>query len=188
MKAALVVVDMVRDNLRGDHPVARAARALVPKINGLIVACRDRGVPIIFACDSFLPQDFLFRSRLKPHCIRGTSGCQVVEDLDRSPRDMVVEKRRLSAFFKTDLDQTLRTLGVELVAVCGITAPYCVLTTALDAVSHDFHTVIIEDCTLSVDQETHEAFLAIYRKSPLNPIFRIMREEEFLKELDSPGR
>ena len=50
--------------------------------------------------------------------------------------------------------------------------------------SNDFYTVIIEDCTVSADQETHEAFLEIYRRSPLYPIFRIMGGQEFLEELD----
>ena len=55
-------------------------------------------------------------------------------ELDRLPRDMVLPKRRFSAFFKTDLDQTLRTLDVDTVLVGGISTNFCVLTTALDAV------------------------------------------------------
>lgn len=183
MRSALIVVDMLKDNLQGGHSVARAGRALIPRINSVISACRKVGMPIIFACDSFLLQDFLFKSRLKPHCIRGTQRCQVVEELDRSPGDLVVEKRRLSAFFKTDLDQTLRTLGVDTVVLCGITAPYCVLTTALDAVSHDFYAVILRDCTASHDEKTHQAVMEIYGKGPLYPLLRVMDSGEFLEGL-----
>ncbi len=184
MRAALIVVDMLKDNLKGEHGVAKAGRAIIPRINRLIAACRERDIPIVFACDSFLPQDFLFKSRLRPHCIRGTEGVQVVEELDMVPGDMVLEKRRLSAFFKTDLDQTLRTLGVDTVAVCGITAPYCVLATALDAVSNDFRAVILRDCTASHDRETQEAVMEIYEKGPLYPLLRVMDSEEFIGELE----
>ncbi len=184
MRIALIVVDMLKDNLKGEHSVAKTARTIVPRINRLIAGCRERNVPIIFACDSFLLQDFLFKSRMKPHCIRGTEGCQVVEELDRTPEDFVLEKRRLSAFFKTDLDQTLRTLGIETVAICGITAPYCVLITALDAVSNDFCAVILRDCTASRDEHENEAIMEMYREGPLYPLLRVMESEEFLEEID----
>ena len=184
MRAALIVVDMLKDNIKGEHKVARAGRALIPRINKMISACRRKDVPIVFACDSFLPQDFLFKSRMKPHCIRGTEGVRVVEELDKAPEDLVLEKRRLSAFFKTDLDQTLRTLGIDTVAICGITGPYCVLTTALDAVSNDFFAVILKDCTASANERTNEAIMEIYENGPLHPLLRVMESSKFLEELD----
>jgi len=42
-------------------------------------------IPIIFANDSFLKEDFIFKGRLKPYAIRGTSGEQVLPDLNPSP-------------------------------------------------------------------------------------------------------
>lgn len=188
MGCALIVVDMVKDNLKGQHRVAQGARDLVPKINRLITTLRSKGTKIVFACDSFLPEDFIFQSRLTPHCIRGTEGCQVAEGLNLQRGDIIVEKRRFSAFFKTDLDQTLRTLQVNTVAVCGITLPYCVLTTAMDALSHDFSVVILEDCTLSFRDEEHKALTNLYRKGPLYPLLRVMSAEEFLEELEGEDK
>ena len=187
MRAALIVVDMLKDNLEGGSKVAVAGRAIIPQINRVISACREVAAPVVFACDSFLKEDFLFRSRVRPHCIRGTEGCRVVEEITKSPEDLVVEKRRFSAFFKTDLDQTLRTLKVDTVALCGITTPYCVLTTALDAVSNDFYSIILRDCTASPNQEVQNTILELYSNGPLFPLLRVLDSRRFIEELKGKG-
>ena len=97
-----------------------------------------------------------------------------------SPTDTWLPKRRLSAFFKTDLDQTLRLWGLDTVAVAGVATQFCVLATAFDAISHDFKVVILEDLCTSANEKIHENTLEIYRKNVLDPLFRIMTGEEFL--------
>ena len=109
---------------------------------------------------------------MKPHSLRGTPGAMPVAELHREPTDEVLPKRRFSAFFKTDLDQTLRTQGVDTVAVCGISTHFCVITTALDAVCHDFRTIIVEDGTAAYSAATHDECLALYRRNPLYPLLR----------------
>jgi nicotinamidase-related amidase len=66
-------------------------------------------------------------------------------DLNKTPNDHVISKRQFSGFIKTDLDQSLRTHAVDSVMVTGIATPICVLTTALDMLSHDFSAMIVED-------------------------------------------
>lgn len=182
MKTALIVVDMVKDNLEfSPHPeLAARAKAIVPQVNQLIAGSRLKGWPVIFATDSFLPGDALFRGRMKEHSLRGSQGAEVSALLDRQPEDTWLPKRRLSAFFKTDLDQSLRLWGVERVAACGLMTPYCVLTTALDAVSLDFHAVIVEDASTAPTEEMHLNCLGLYRKSPLRPLLTVQTVAELL--------
>ncbi|RME27036.1 MAG: cysteine hydrolase [Deltaproteobacteria bacterium] len=180
MKPALIVVDMVRDTLEGDHsyPITMQARMLVPVIDDLAEWMRSRGLQVVFACDSFLDGDFIFRGRLKPHSLRGSPGSLPTTLIRRTPQDIVLEKRRFSAFFKTDLDQTLRTLGVNCVLVCGITTHVCVLATVLDAVSNDFSAVILEDACAAPSREIHQAVVDAYRNTPLAPLLRVMTCEQ----------
>ncbi len=189
MRAAVVVVDMLADNLKtGEHgAMEREGMALVPGLRDLLDGCRGRGVPVVYANDSFLPGDALFGGRMRPHSLRGTDGARVIEELAPQPGDLEVPKRRFSAFFKTDLDQTLRTWGVDTVAVCGIATPFCVLSTALDAVSHDFRAVILEDVSAAHKAEVHRACLDLYRKNPLWPLLRIEPVAGFLGSLDGGG-
>ena len=44
--------------------------------------CRGLSIPVIFACDSFLAKDFIFKGRMKPHAIRGTEGTKPLSDLE----------------------------------------------------------------------------------------------------------
>ncbi|MBF0549053.1 MAG: cysteine hydrolase [Deltaproteobacteria bacterium] len=184
MKSAILVIDMVKDTLDGTHsyPITPQAMAMLPALNHLLIEGRRLGSQIIFSTDSFLEEDFIFKGRMKAHSIRGTKGAETIDELDQRPGDIHLPKRRFSAFFKTDLDQTLRVKGIELVAVTGIATNFCVLATALDALCHDFRAVIIEDCAAAFDLATHTRTVDNYRRNPLNPLFRIMTSHDFLQE------
>jgi len=188
MKPAVVVVDMLEDNVHGGDasPLRDAALAVVAPINRLLAAAHERGWPVVFACDSFQPGDFLFGGRMKPHALRGTKGSEPIAELDRRPGDEVLPKRRFSAFFKTDLDQTLRLRGADTVLVAGISTSFCVLATAFDAVGHDFRTVIVEDACAAAKPEWHEATLSCYRQNILRPLFRVQTVDEVLAETALP--
>lgn len=174
-KPAVVVVDMIVDNVHGPSHwgITAQARAIIPGINELLAMAHKEGWPVIFANDSFLAEDFIFGGRMKPHALRGSPGAEVIPELSRGAGDMVLPKRRLSAFFKTDLDQTLRTLGVGRVLVAGISTCFCVLATALDALSHDLAATIVEDCCAAPTPEAHQASLSCYRTNALQPLFEI---------------
>jgi nicotinamidase-related amidase len=187
MKPAIIVVDMLKDNLKegSRHPITQQAREIIPKLQSLLKEGRKHRFPVIFANDSFLERDFIFRGGMKIHALRGTQGSEVIDELGPEPGDISLPKRRFSAFFKTDLDQTLRTLGIDAIVVTGITVEVCVLMTAMDGLSHDFSVIILEDCTASQSRETNESCLNLYRNFALYPLLRIMTLEEFLKEISS---
>ena len=189
MKTAVIVVDMLKDHLRpGNHPVALdQARAIIPNINRLTKLARQNNLPVIFANDSFLPGDFIFQGRMKEHALRGTEGAQVIDELGPQASDIQLPKRRFSAFFKTDLDQTLRLQGVGGVAIAGINSHWCVLHTALDALANDFCAYIISDCCASYRADVHETIMNIYRKNPLYPLFQVLTVDEFQQTL-LPGQ
>lgn len=182
MRPAVIVVDMVNDNVHGkEHwPITDQARAIIPAINLLLAAAHQRAWPVVFACDAFLADDFIFGGRMKPHSLQGTPGAQPIAELDRQPGDLVLPKRRFSAFFGTDLAQTLHAAGVDTVLVCGISTNFCVLTTALDALCLDLAAVLVEDCCAAARTELHEATLSCYRKNPLRPLLRVERVEQVL--------
>ena len=120
---------------------------------------------------------------MKVHALRGTQGAEVIDDLKPEPKDIILPKRRFSAFFKTDLDQTLRMLGVDTIVVTGITTEVCVLMTVMDGLSHDFSVILLEDCSASRKKEFHQGCLSLYRDFALYPLLRIMTLDEFLKEV-----
>ena len=188
MKYAVIVVDMIKDNV-GMHLSKNKSSEfvkIIPNLQRLLGECRRRKIPVVFANDSFMVGDLLFSGRMKPHAIRGTSGVEVIEELGPEAGDTVLEKRRMSAFFKTDLDMTLRLWKVDTIVVAGISTPGCVYVTAMDGFAYDFKVVILEDCCAAHKPEIHETFMSLMKMMPLDPLVRIMRLEEFLADLDAP--
>lgn len=182
MNPAVIIVDMLEGNLGLKRTGKREEEKIIAPVADFLKECRTLPIPVIFACDSFLQDDFIFKGRMKPHAIRGTNGTKPIPDLEPQPSDIILEKRRFSAFFKTDLDQTLRTLHVDTVAIGGINTHFCVLATAFDAVCHDFTTIILEDMSAAYKREIHQAFVDAYRFSAIYPIFRVSKSHEFLHE------
>jgi nicotinamidase/pyrazinamidase len=182
---ALVIVDMLKDNVntQGHGMMDVEAKKIIPKIVGLADAFRNHGAKVVFACDSFMPGDFIFKGRMPPHAIRGTGGDQPIPELGMQPTDLFLPKRRMSSFYKTDLDQTLRTWGVDTVVVCGIVTNVCVLFTAFDAIQNDFRSVIVSDACACHKPSIHEATLQLYSGFLLDPIFRIMTAAQTVEEL-----
>ena len=179
MRPAVIIVDMLEDGYT-DRRAEKEEEKIVLPVRDFLKQCRSLSLPVIFACDSFLPGDFLFKGRMKPCALRGTPGAAVLSDLEPAATDIVLPKRRFSAFFKTDLDQTLRTLGIDTVAVGGINTHFCVLATAFDAFCHDFTTILLEDMSAAYKKEFHLNFMDAYRYSAVYPIFRVMNSREFL--------
>ena len=165
VQKAVIVVDMQKDN------VGKYCRGIIPNIRLLIEKARDKGIPIIFACDSRYPDDFLFtRLGHPPRAIRGTDGAKVIEELDPRATDVVVEKRMLSAFFQSDLDFTLRQKGVTTLIVTGVSTFGCVLKTVLDAFELGYDVIVPADCCASPSLEDHEWALKYFeRRNMLKP-------------------
>jgi nicotinamidase/pyrazinamidase len=185
VKPAIIVVDMLKDNLKegSRHPIVAEGRAIVPNLQRLLEEGRKKGFPVIFACDSFLKDDFIFRGKMKVHSLRGTKGAEVTDDLRPGAEDIILPKRRFSAFYKTDLDQTLRMLGIDTIVVTGITTEVCVLMTCMDGLCNDFCVILLEDCSASKSKSMHQDCLDLYRDFALYPLLRIMTLAEFLSEV-----
>lgn len=182
MRAAAVITDMVADFIRldGPLPVGEEGLKIIPRLQELIKVCRAAGIPIIFSNDALMPNDFLFQSRMKPHGIRGTAGVQVIEELQPQDSDLVMEKRRLSAFFKTDLDITLREWNVDTIVLGGVATEVCILSSAYDGISHGFKVIVLEDCCASRFRKTHDHIMAVLKKSPLYPLLQVMTLPKFI--------
>jgi nicotinamidase-related amidase len=187
VKPAILVIDMLKDTFKegSQLPITQEARQILPNLQRLLKESRRKGFPIVYACDSFLKEDFIFRGKTKFYSLQGTKGAEVVDELKPEGADIVLPKRRFSAFFGTDLDKILRKQGIDTIVVTGITTEVCVLSTAMDGFCYDFYVVLLENCSASHSQERHQACLNLYRNGSLHPLLRVLTLNEFLKEVSS---
>jgi ureidoacrylate peracid hydrolase len=145
----IIVVDMLNEFCKpGGAMVLPGYEALIPPQKKVIEAGRQAGCPILFVVDTHranVRQDREFLKRT-PHCLEGTWGAQVIEDLDPRSDDIYVVKRRYSAFFNTDLDLTLRDLQLSTLVVFGVVTNICVRSTVHDAFFLGYQAIVPEDC------------------------------------------
>lgn len=74
--------------------------------------------------------------------------------------DLVVTKKRVSAFVGSDLELLLRSRGVTTVAMCGIATSGVVLSTLRQASDLDFELVVLSDGCADTDPEVHNVLLS----------------------------
>ena len=184
-KPALLVIDMVKDNFDESRklPITPLARKIIAPLNHLSGLFRGHGWPVVFSTDAFQPDDFIFKGRLHPHSLAGTPGAEIIDDLCQERDDLWLPKPRFSAFFQTGLETWLREREITLCAVGGISTHFCVLTTVMDAICHNFKAVLLEDCSAAVSRGIHEQTLNCYRRNPLYPLLKIATSSELEEEL-----
>lgn len=71
------------------------------------------------------------------------------------PGDVVVTKRRVSAFAGSDLEVVLRAGGIEGLVLSGIATSGVVLSTLRQAADLDFSLTVLSDGCLDADDEVH---------------------------------
>lgn len=187
---ALLIIDMVKDNFDESRklPITPLARKIIGPINKLSASFRKNDWPVVFSTDAFQKDDFIFKGRMHPHSLAGTTGAEIIDELIRGKEDLWMPKPRFSAFFRTNLDRRLRERGVTLCAIGGIATNFCVLTTAMDAICNDFSVVLLEDCSAAASQEVHDQTLGLYRRNPLFPLLRVMHSADFKNEYEAASR
>jgi maleamate amidohydrolase len=84
---------------------------------------------------------------------------QIVAQLTPNPDETILRKTQPSAFFGTGYAEQLRQRGVDTVIVAGCTTSGCVRATVVDAMSHDFRTIVARDCVGDRSVAAHDANL-----------------------------
>ena len=103
------------------------------------------------------------RSTAPAGLVRDSWDAAVVEELQPTSDEVVLDKTRYSAFYDTDLEERLSAEGVDSLIVCGVTTNICVESTVRDAFFRDIRPIVPEDATAAVTPELHEGALEDFR-------------------------
>lgn len=80
---------------------------------------------------------------------------EIDEMVAPSPLDIIVTKKRFSAFTGSDLEVILRSLNVNHIVLAGISTSGVVLSTLREAADKDFRITVLSDCCTDADEEVH---------------------------------
>lgn len=159
-KTALLVVDV----LGGDEGVIPLLGEMAQNCICLVSAARKAGVPVIFSCDAHVPAYDREIELWGEHGIAGTEAAKPLSEFHVQDNDIIIPKRRYDGFFETDLDLTLRELGVDTLIVCGADTNICVLQTLAGAYFRCYKTVVAADACATFLIGTQEDGLAYFSR------------------------
>jgi len=159
----LIVIDMQVDFFERVPALAAQRSSLVAAINALVADFRRASLPVVWVRQEFagdLSDAFLdMRRHNTAITIAGTTGCQILPDLEQRANDYVIVKKRYSAFFKTGLEDVLAPFSPATLVLAGINTHACIRTTAIDAYQRDYEVILAGECVGSGDRAHHEMTL-----------------------------
>jgi len=174
-KTALVVVDLQNAFMLPGvaHSPCAMAREVVPNVNQLAKAVRATGGKVVWIQTAFREESLEDWSVLHGMSLPdrtskriealtpGSKGYELWAELDAKPDDIFVEKLRFSAFIQgsSNLEQVLRSHGIDTVLITGTVTSVCCESTARDAMMLNFKTVMITDGNAAATDFDHNGAL-----------------------------
>jgi nicotinamidase-related amidase len=173
---ALIVVDMqnIWVHPRGSRYLP-ASEDIVPRIQVLLQFCRSKQVPVIYLHTTKRKDlaDVGIFADIKPQThdaddewsnFEGSPGAELYEPVKPAAGDILVKKFRYSGFYGTQLENLLRALGRDTIAITGVATNVCCDSTARDGAMRDFKVLFLSDCSASFSQQEQEATLNNFDK------------------------
>jgi nicotinamidase-related amidase len=151
MKQALLIIDMLNDFVRDGAPLqVPATRRILPRLQQRLADARRQGIEVVYVCDAHAPDDPEFRV-WPPHAVRGSKGAEIVPELAPRAGERVVPKTTLLGFYGTELEDHLRTRGVEEVILTGCVTNICIYFIAVEAVARGFRVRVPADAVAPLE-------------------------------------
>lgn len=134
MTTAVLVIDVQQGLCEGEGAAFDCA-GTIDRINAVTRKARAADVPVIFVQHES-PSGYLDR---------GTPPWELAEGLHIARGDLRMPKTTPDAFLRTDLQETLRRLGVTELVICGMHTEFCVDTTTRRALALGYPVVLVSD-------------------------------------------
>ncbi|GCF11447.1 cysteine hydrolase family protein [Dictyobacter arantiisoli] len=160
---ALLVMDMQ------EGIVARLAQQgdVLAPVRTAIDAARVASIPIIYVAVTFRPgypeispnNKAFFAQKEQPSSLLTGKTMEITSALAPQPTDIVVTKRRVSAFSGSDLEVVLRAQSISHLVLCGISTSGVVLSTLREAADKDYQLTVLADCCFDNDAEVQRVLL-----------------------------
>jgi len=147
--------------------VSRAAQMgdVLTPISAAITAARTATIPVIYVIVDFRPgypeisprnKSFsAFTQRQSPPSIM-----EIHPAIVPQPTEVVVTKRRVSAFSESDLEVVLRAQDISHLVLCGIATSGVVLSTLREAADKDYQLTVLADGCIDPDEEVQRVLLS----------------------------
>jgi nicotinamidase-related amidase len=142
-----------------EYAIGRIENVVVPNVARLIAAYREASAPVVYArCGSVRGDgsDQTARHRAQGLvCPVWSKEAQILDEIAPEPGEILLTKSGSGCFTSTNLDHTLRNMGVTTTVLVGMWTNSCVETTARHAGDLDYGCVLVEDGCVAMTPENH---------------------------------
>jgi nicotinamidase-related amidase len=130
-----------------------ARREAVPNIERPLPAARDAGVKVVHCLVQKRPDGLgtnhnakIFAIGSGVDIIPGSPGVSLLPELGPAPTDVVISRSHgIGPMGGTDLDATLRNLGVSTIVAVGVSVNVAITILVMDAVNLAYRVVVLRD-------------------------------------------
>lgn len=158
-KTALLVMDIQPSIVSN----VADGEAYVDKVSQTVDSARLKNIPILFIVVGFRPGFPEVSSHNKSFgAIKKDGPVGMIEPspvIAQREGDIVITKRRVSAFTGSDLEVVLRGQEVTNLILCGIATSGVILSTTREAADKDYSITILSDLCRDRDEEVHRVLL-----------------------------
>ncbi len=145
MKEALLIIDVQNDYFPGGTNELHKPYEAEARIIELIAESRNCGRPVIYIQHFNPPDDYFF--------LEGTYGAEISDRIKPEDGDRIIVKHFPNSFLETELDEYLKSLGVDTLIVCGMMTHMCVDTTVRAAMDYGYQVILVADACATMDLE-----------------------------------
>lgn len=155
-KPALINIDLANAWTRpGNAFSCDGMEVIIPGVQELLAAFRAKGLPVVYTTTAYEVTDRgsphtdmgLWHHKIPVEVLSvGSEAAAIDERIAPRSGEMVIVKKRASAFHGTYLSGFLKAAGVDTVVVTGVTAAACVRNTVEDALAEGFRPIVVREC------------------------------------------
>jgi nicotinamidase-related amidase len=181
-KRALLVIDVQNEYFTGKLPVTHPQGSLA-NVLAVMDAAHAHGIPaIVIQHTAPQPDAKTFA--------RGSDGWKLHDEVVKRHRDYLIEKALPGSFTGTALEEIVKSIGADTIAICGYMTQMCCDTTSRQAVHLGFAVEFLSDATGTLDvangagrvsaEELHRAILVTQAMR----FARVISSSEWMDEID----
>jgi nicotinamidase-related amidase len=157
---ALLVMDMQVSILRNLQDTS----ALLSNVTKAIDHARQQKMPVIYVAVGFrkgtpeinMNNKGFAASRERFANINPEDFLKIEPSIEPTAADILVTKRRVSAFTGSDLEVILRAQNIRHIVLTGVATSGVVLSTLREAADKDYRITVLSDCCADGDAEVHQ--------------------------------
>jgi nicotinamidase/pyrazinamidase len=149
MRQVLIVVDYENEWIeKNSEYYVGDISDKIKKLNKLITSCRSEKIQIIFTTHIEKESKKEFEKGRRTEIIKDI-------DFDRK-KDILIEKYKISPFYKTKLESILKKQKADHLIITGILTNLCVRSIVSDAYDRNYKITVITDTCVAFSKKIHD--------------------------------